>query len=73
MDVLGYRDEAEADMPEEPLPMRITAIRLRPRITVGGATDPERIHHLVEIAHRECFIANSLACPIDVHASVLVA
>jgi organic hydroperoxide reductase OsmC/OhrA len=70
LDVLEYRDDAEAVMPSEPLPMRITEIRLRPRISVATGTDEGRIHRLVRIAHSECFIANSLSCVVDVRATV---
>jgi len=73
VDVLAYHDDAEAVMPPEPVPMRITEIRLRPDITISPGTDAARIHTLVEVAHRECFIANSLACAIDVRATVTVA
>jgi organic hydroperoxide reductase OsmC/OhrA len=71
--VTAYRDDAEADMPEEPKPMRITAIRLRPRITVAPGTDIDRVHRLVAVAHRECFVANALACDVSVEATVEVA
>ena len=71
IDVRGYRDNAEAVMPPEPVPMRIAEIRLRPTITVAPGTDQARIHTLVEVAHRECFIANSLSCAIDVRATVV--
>jgi organic hydroperoxide reductase OsmC/OhrA len=71
IDVLAYRDGAEADMPEEPRPMRITEIRLRPRITIADGADANRVQKLVEVAHRECFIANSLSCRIDVRATVV--
>jgi organic hydroperoxide reductase OsmC/OhrA len=60
VDVLEYDDEAEAAMPEEEQPMRITRIVLRPRIVVGAGTDSDRVGRLVELAHRECFVANSL-------------
>lgn len=73
IDVVAYADEAEADMPEDVRPMRITAIRLRPTITVGPGTTVERIPRLVEVAHKECFIANSLTSAMDVRATVLVA
>lgn len=71
LDVVAYEDRAEAEMPEDDLPVRITTIRLRPRITltagVGGAqaTD-ERVRQLVELAHRECYIANSLKTEVTV-------
>ncbi len=71
LDVVAYADRAEAEMPEDDLPMRLTTIRLRPHITLtagaGGAqaTD-ERVRQLVELAHKECFIANSLRTEITV-------
>ncbi len=61
IDVLGYEDAAEADMPEDDPPMRITTIRLRPRITVATGTNPEKVQRLVSIAHQECFIAQLAA------------
>ena len=60
IDVVEYRDDADAEMPEDDPPVRITRITLRPRITVRGPVGDERLHHLVEVAHRECFIANSV-------------
>jgi organic hydroperoxide reductase OsmC/OhrA len=60
LDVVAYRDEAEGVMPEDDPPVRITRITLRPRVTVRGAVDDARLRHLCEVAHNECFIANSL-------------
>jgi organic hydroperoxide reductase OsmC/OhrA len=73
IDVLAYTDDAEADMPGDLRPMRITAIRLRPTITVAHGTNEERVHKLVEVAHKECFIANSLTSTIDLRATVVTA
>ncbi len=69
VDVVDYRDDAEGEMPEAVQPVRITRIVLRPRITVRGLVDSARLEHLVEVAHRECFIANSLATEIVVEAT----
>jgi len=64
LDVVGYEDEATAVMPADDPPMRLTQIVLRPTITVvgpdGGHPTDERLAHLCEVAHRECFIASSL-------------
>ncbi|MCU1352037.1 MAG: OsmC family protein [Acidimicrobiales bacterium] len=73
IDVVAYRDDAEAVMPSDDLPMRITRIDLRPVITVA-AGDPsgpsdQRLAHLCEVAHRECFIANSLRSEVVVTPS----
>ena len=76
LDVVAYEDDAEAEMPEDDLPVRITAIRLRPRIRltagIGGAqaTD-ERVRQLVHLAHNECYIANSLRTEITVDAEIV--
>jgi organic hydroperoxide reductase OsmC/OhrA len=66
IDVIEYTDDAEGVMPEERGPMSITRIVLRPRITVRGDVDDARLEHLCEVAHRECFIANSLRTEIAV-------
>ncbi|HET9948657.1 MAG TPA: OsmC family protein [Longimicrobiales bacterium] len=71
IDVVEYRDEAEALMPEHDPPTRITSIALRPAIVVRpaeGAKPPsrERIERLCQLAHRECYIANSLSAKVTV-------
>src|SRR6476661_4853125 len=65
IDVLAYEDDAEADMPRDIRPMRITAIRLRPRITVAEGTDEAKVQRLVALAHQECFIASSVTSEMD--------
>ncbi|HYV59876.1 MAG TPA: OsmC family protein [Acidimicrobiia bacterium] len=71
IDVVDYQDEAEGEMPEDDPPMRITRITLRPRITIRGTVDEERIGHLVDVAHRECFIANSLTTEVVIEPEVM--
>lgn len=66
IDVVDYADEASGVMPEDPQPMRITRIELRPRITVRGSATEERLTHLCDVAHHECFIANTLTTEITV-------
>lgn len=66
LDVRDYRDDATATMPEADQPVRLAEIVLRPRITLMAGPSEERVRHLVEVAHRECFIANSLATPVRV-------
>ncbi|MCU1258187.1 MAG: OsmC family protein [Bryobacterales bacterium] len=60
LDVISYEDNAEAEMPEEDKPVRITRIVLKPSITIRSNVTEDRVRHLVEVAHRECYIANSL-------------
>jgi organic hydroperoxide reductase OsmC/OhrA len=72
VDVVDYQDEAEGEMPEDEPPMRITRITLRPRITVRGDVSEDRVRHLVEVGHRECFIANSLVTEVVVEPEVWI-
>lgn len=73
IDVRSYEDDAEATMPEDDPPMRLTAITLRPRVLVGPGPTVARVEHLLEVAHRECFIANSLRSEISVEPTVTIA
>lgn len=66
IDIRRYVDEATAVMVEEGTGGRITAITLRPRITVTQGTGLDRLHRLVQLAHEQCYIANTLACPVTV-------
>jgi len=74
VDVVAYTDEATAIMAAGDLPLRITAITLRPHISVRRAADglpsEERVRHLVEVGHRECYIANSLTAAMTIEATV---
>jgi organic hydroperoxide reductase OsmC/OhrA len=70
IDVLEYDDNAEAMMPEDDRPMRITRITLRPHVVVVEGPSVERVEHLLEVAHRECFIASSLRSEITLEPTV---
>jgi organic hydroperoxide reductase OsmC/OhrA len=72
VDVVEYVDDAEGLMPDDVEPMRITEIALRPRITVRGTVTEARVRHLCEVAHRECYIANSVTTEITVVPNVVV-
>jgi organic hydroperoxide reductase OsmC/OhrA len=70
VDVVAYEDDAEALMPEDEEPVRITEITLRPRITVNGDAEEERVRKLVDQAHGYCFIANSLNSTMRIEPTV---
>ena len=72
IDVIEYRDEAEGEMPEDDPPMRITRITLRPQIVVWEDVSEARVRHLVEVAHRECFIANSLTTKVVIEPDISI-
>ncbi|MEJ7651144.1 MAG: OsmC family protein [Nakamurella sp.] len=77
IDVLHYSDDAVGTMTPSRGPMSIERIQLRPRITVAAgpdvSIDTAAVLALVEQAHRDCFIANSLRSEIEIVASVTVA
>lgn len=64
LDVVDYRDEAVGEMPEDGRPMRVARIALRPHITFASPAPRAKVERLVEVAHRECFIANSISSEI---------
>ena len=70
IDVVDYEDEGEGFMPEDDPPARVTRIVLRPRIRVAAGPTEERVRHLVEVGHRECFIANSLTTDVVVEPTI---
>jgi organic hydroperoxide reductase OsmC/OhrA len=72
IDVIEYRDDADGEMREDDPPMRITRITLRPRITIRSDVDDARVRHLVEVAHRECFISNSLTTEVVVEPDISI-
>ena len=66
LDVRAYQDHATAVMPEGDRPVRVTAIVLRPRVVVARGPSEARLRELVQVAHRECFIASSLKTDIQI-------
>lgn len=64
LDVVDYRDEAVGHMPEGNRPMWVTRIVLRPHVTFTGSPSRAKVERLIEVAHRECFIAASLRSEI---------
>ena len=76
IDVVGYTDDAVGTMTPRRGPMSVERIHLRPQITVAAGpdapVDTEAVAALVEQAHRECFIANSLRSKIEIVPHITV-
>jgi organic hydroperoxide reductase OsmC/OhrA len=70
VDVLAYEDHADAVMPNDEKPMRITRVTLRPRVTVAAGADLDRVRRMLERAHDTCFIANTLNATIAIDAHI---
>jgi len=67
IDVVEYTDDAIGVMPED----WITSITLRPLITLTSGPSEERVRRLVDVAHRECYIANSLRSEVTVEPTIV--
>jgi organic hydroperoxide reductase OsmC/OhrA len=72
IEVLAYDDSATGTMTIADKRMRITEVRLRPRITIAPGSDEAKARSLVEAAHETCFVANSVACAVEVEPEVVV-
>lgn len=70
VDVLGYEDDASGTMDDSDKPARISAIALAPVIRVAPGTDIDRVQALVDQAHHECYVANSLNSTVTVTATI---
>ena len=72
IDVVSYEDDGVGEMPENDKPVRIRSIVLRPKIHVAAGPTEARVRHLVEVAHRECYIANSLRTDIRIEPMIII-
>jgi len=72
IDVVDYTDEATGLMPEGGPVMSVTSIHLQPTIVLADGSRTDRMQRLVELAHQQCFIANSLLSRLIVDAKVFV-
>jgi organic hydroperoxide reductase OsmC/OhrA len=76
--ILQYSDDAVGEMPDGRGPTSLDVIRLRPEITLADRTTSgrevteERVRHLCEVAHRECYVANSLRTEVVVEPRIVL-
>ncbi|MGC5161697.1 OsmC family protein [Rhodococcus sp. DT1] len=71
LDVLSYEDAATAVLDTGSAPPQIAEIRLAPMIRVAPGTDHEKVRAAAATAHRGCYIANTLKCPVQVEVTVI--
>ena len=64
--VVGYVDDAEGRLAVVDGRVRMSRVTLRPRITLEPGADEALARELVGKAHDGCFIANSVATPVDI-------
>jgi peroxiredoxin-like protein len=64
--VLAYEDEPEALLELVERRFRVTKVTLRPRITLAGQQDREKLDNLISKAHANCFISLSVKSEVVV-------
>ncbi|MFH8488332.1 OsmC family protein [Streptomyces longisporoflavus] len=73
VDVLAYDDEATSRLDLTAKPARLAGVHLDVTVEVAPGTDATTIQELAAQAHRDCYIANSLAVPVEVAVVVVTA
>jgi len=68
--VSAYADDAGGEMIEDGEGGRFVRVELRPRVTLAPGADGARALALHEVAHRRCFIANSVSCDVIVRPAL---
>lgn len=72
LDVVDYQDQAEAFMPMDDRPVRITRLILRPRVVIKGKSDDALVRQCLQKAHEHCFIANSLKTAMEIVPEIII-
>lgn len=70
VEVLAYSDAAEGELAVQQGKLRMTRVTLRPTITISATSDATLAASLVDRAHDECFIANSVTCEMQIVPTV---
>jgi organic hydroperoxide reductase OsmC/OhrA len=71
--VLAYEDEPKALMEFIERRTRITRVTLRPRITIAGQHDREKLNNLISKAHANCTITLSVKSEVVVEPAFVEA
>ena len=69
--VLAYDDSPVGTLSIADKKMRMTEVVLLPRITLAGGADTAKALALVDTAHQNCFIANSVTCAVHVEPVIV--
>lgn len=72
INVLAYDDDAASHLDLAAAPARLGTIRLAVTVEVAAGTDEALVLELAEQAHQGCYVANSLAVPVEVSTKVVV-
>ena len=69
--VLRYEDTGTSRLLVDAEPARLDTVTLDVTVTVPAGTDRAQIEQLAQTAHENCFVANSLAVPVQVATTVV--
>jgi organic hydroperoxide reductase OsmC/OhrA len=68
--VTGYTDDAIGELASVDGKMRMSTVQLRPHIMLDPSASIERVRVLVDTAHRQCFIGNSVSAAVSVEPTI---
>ncbi len=68
--IAGYESSASCTMEKGPDGLRITKVKLSPRILVTTEKDVERAQRMIEKAEKMCPISNSVKATVSLEATV---
>jgi organic hydroperoxide reductase OsmC/OhrA len=68
--VVGYVDEAEGWLERSDGTMRMSRVTLRPYIVLQDGADAARARELVDKAHAQCFIGNSVTTAVSIEPRI---
>jgi len=71
--VTMYSDDAAGELAMVDGKLRMAVVKLRPQITLDPGADVDKARALVEKAHRQCFIGNSVLARVEVEPVVTCA
>ena len=71
--VTGYADDAIGELAMVGGKLRMAVVKLRPQITLDPGADIAKARTLVEKAHRQCFISNSVSAKVEVEPDITFA
>jgi peroxiredoxin-like protein len=70
--VVSYVDEADGELALHEGKLRMVRVTLHPTITISADSDRAKAEALVERAHGDCFIANSVSCEVHAEPTIVV-
>ena len=73
VDVVGYESDGEGVLEHSEGKFRFTEVTLRPHVQVKTQEDAELAREIMQDAHADCFVTNSLSLPVKVYPQFSVA